>query len=99
LAFAFRYCASIERASASASVIAETWLVCKQRSAFFASGLPTNRLRSFSPMFSRSCATGGKMLSQFDLLIAAVARQQKLTLLTADRDFQPVTDLKVKNWL
>jgi tRNA(fMet)-specific endonuclease VapC len=41
----------------------------------------------------------GKMLSQFDLLIAAVARQQKLTLLTADQDFQPVSGLKTETWL
>ena len=41
----------------------------------------------------------GKMLSQFDLLIAAVARQQKLTLLTADQDFQPVSSLKTETWL
>ncbi len=41
----------------------------------------------------------GRVLSQFDLLIAAVARQQHLTLLTADQDFQPVTRLRVENWL
>jgi predicted nucleic acid-binding protein len=41
----------------------------------------------------------GKMLSQFDLLIAAVARQHSLTLLTADQDFKPVSGLKVENWL
>jgi len=43
--------------------------------------------------------SAGKMLSQFDLLIAAVARAHKLTLLTADRDFQQVSGLKVENWL
>lgn len=41
----------------------------------------------------------GRMLSQFDLLIAATARQYKLTLLTADNDFQPVNNLRVDNWL
>ena len=39
------------------------------------------------------------MLAQFDLLIAAVARQFKLTLLTADQDFQPVSRLRIENWL
>jgi predicted nucleic acid-binding protein len=39
------------------------------------------------------------VLSQFDLLIAALARQYKLTLLTADRDFEPVERLKIENWL
>lgn len=42
---------------------------------------------------------GGKMLSQFDLLIAAVARQHNLTLLTADHDFEPVRGLKIRNLL
>jgi predicted nucleic acid-binding protein len=41
----------------------------------------------------------GRMLSQFDLLIAAVTRQHKLILLTADQDFQPVSRVKVENWL
>jgi tRNA(fMet)-specific endonuclease VapC len=41
----------------------------------------------------------GRMLSQFDLLIAAVARQYRLILLTADRDFQPVERLNLENWL
>jgi predicted nucleic acid-binding protein len=41
----------------------------------------------------------GRSLSQFDLLIAAIARQQKLILLTGDRDFQPVRALKIENWL
>ena len=41
----------------------------------------------------------GRMLSQFDLLIAAIARQQRLVVLTADADFQPVARLKTENWL
>ncbi len=43
--------------------------------------------------------SAGRMLAQFDLLIAAVARQHNLTLLTADQDFQPVSQLRVENWL
>jgi predicted nucleic acid-binding protein len=39
------------------------------------------------------------MLSQFDLLIATVARQHGLTLLTADADFQGVPGLRFENWL
>jgi predicted nucleic acid-binding protein len=39
------------------------------------------------------------MLSQFDLLIAALARQHKLVLLTADKDFKAVSRLTVENWL
>jgi tRNA(fMet)-specific endonuclease VapC len=41
----------------------------------------------------------GRVLSPFDLLIAASARQHDLTLLTADRDFQAVPRLKIDNWL
>jgi tRNA(fMet)-specific endonuclease VapC len=41
----------------------------------------------------------GMMMSQFYLLIATIARQHQLTLLTADRDFQPVSGLKIENWL
>lgn len=43
--------------------------------------------------------SAGKTLSQFDHLIAAVARQYKLTLLTADQDFKVVSRLKIENWL
>lgn len=41
----------------------------------------------------------GAMLAQFDLLIASIARQRQLTLLTADRDFDPVKGLQIENWL
>jgi predicted nucleic acid-binding protein len=52
----------------------------------------------FAELFRELRATG-RMLSQFDLLIAAVARQYKLILLTADQDFQPVSRLQTENWL
>jgi predicted nucleic acid-binding protein len=52
----------------------------------------------FAAIFQELRSTG-RMLSQFDLLIAAVARQGKLTLLTADQDFQPVSQLRVENWI
>ena len=41
----------------------------------------------------------GRVLSQFDLLIVAIARQYDLTVLTADRDFDGVPKLKTENWL
>jgi tRNA(fMet)-specific endonuclease VapC len=47
----------------------------------------------------RELRSAGRTLSQFDLLIAAIARQHKLTLLTADQDFQPVLRLSTGNWL
>jgi predicted nucleic acid-binding protein len=52
----------------------------------------------FAEIF-RELRGAGRMMSQFDLLIAAVARQSKLTLLTADQDFQPVSHLRIENWL
>jgi tRNA(fMet)-specific endonuclease VapC len=41
----------------------------------------------------------GRVLSSFDLLIAASARQHDLTLLTADNDFLAVPRLRQENWL
>jgi predicted nucleic acid-binding protein len=43
--------------------------------------------------------SAGRTMSQFDMLIAAIARQHKLILLTADQDFQPVLRLVTANWL
>jgi len=52
----------------------------------------------FAEIF-RELRAAGLLLSQFDLLIAAVARQLRVILLTADRDFQPVKRLQIENWL
>jgi tRNA(fMet)-specific endonuclease VapC len=40
----------------------------------------------------------GRVLSQVDMLLAALARQHKLTVLTTDRDFEALADLRVENW-
>jgi len=40
----------------------------------------------------------GRVLSQIDMVLAALARQHKLTLLTTDRDFEALSDLRVENW-
>jgi len=40
----------------------------------------------------------GRVLSQVDMILAAMARQHSLTLLTSDRDFEALADLKVENW-
>jgi tRNA(fMet)-specific endonuclease VapC len=40
----------------------------------------------------------GRALSQVDMMLAALARQHKLTVLTTDRDFEALTDLRVENW-
>jgi predicted nucleic acid-binding protein len=52
----------------------------------------------FAEVF-RELRAAGRMLSQFDLLIAAVARQYRLVVLTADRDFRYVGRLRTENWL
>ncbi len=52
----------------------------------------------FAELFQELRAAG-RALSQFDLLIAALARQHDLTLLSDDQDFTPVKRLKLENWL
>ena len=52
----------------------------------------------FADIF-RELRAAGQTMSQFDLLIAALARQHGLTVLTADQDFQRVSRLKLENWL
>jgi tRNA(fMet)-specific endonuclease VapC len=41
----------------------------------------------------------GRVLSQVDMMLAALARQHKLTILTTDRDFEALPDLRVENWV
>jgi len=52
----------------------------------------------FAELF-QELRSAGRMLSQFDLLIAALTRQHKLILLTADKDFKQVSRLNIENWL
>ena len=41
----------------------------------------------------------GRALSQVDIVLAALARQLKATLLTTDQDFQPLADIETENWV
>jgi tRNA(fMet)-specific endonuclease VapC len=41
----------------------------------------------------------GRVLSQVDMLLAALGRQHKLHVLTTDRDFEALPDLRVGNWV
>ncbi len=41
----------------------------------------------------------GRVLSQVDMALAALARQHKLTVLTTDRDSEALPDLRVENWV
>jgi len=40
----------------------------------------------------------GRVLSQVDIMVAALARQRKLTVLTTDRDFEALPDIEVADW-
>jgi tRNA(fMet)-specific endonuclease VapC len=40
----------------------------------------------------------GRVLSQVDIMIAALARQMKLTVLTTDRDFEALPDIRTADW-
>lgn len=40
----------------------------------------------------------GRILSQVDMMLAALARQMKLTLLTTDRDFEALPSVRTENW-
>jgi tRNA(fMet)-specific endonuclease VapC len=40
----------------------------------------------------------GRVLSQVDVMLAALARQHKLIVVTTDRDFEALTDLAIENW-
>jgi predicted nucleic acid-binding protein len=41
----------------------------------------------------------GRVLSQVDMILAALARQRDLTLATADRDFEALADIRAESWL
>ena len=41
----------------------------------------------------------GRVLSQVDIMVAALATLMNLTLATTDRDFEALSDLRTENWL
>jgi tRNA(fMet)-specific endonuclease VapC len=41
----------------------------------------------------------GRALSQVDIMLAALARHHDATLLTTDKDFAALTDVRTDNWL
>ena len=43
--------------------------------------------------------SAGRALSQVDILLAALTRHLKATLLTTDKDFQALPDIQTENWL
>jgi len=40
----------------------------------------------------------GRVLSQVDIMVAALARQMKLTILTTDSDFEALPDIRTADW-
>jgi tRNA(fMet)-specific endonuclease VapC len=40
----------------------------------------------------------GRVLSQVDVMLSALARQLKLTILTTDRDFEALPDIRTEDW-
>jgi predicted nucleic acid-binding protein len=40
----------------------------------------------------------GRVLSQVDIMVAALARQMDLTILTTDRDFEALPDIPTADW-
>jgi tRNA(fMet)-specific endonuclease VapC len=40
-----------------------------------------------------------RILSKVDLTVAAICLQLNLTLLTTDRDFEALPDLRIENWV
>lgn len=40
----------------------------------------------------------GRVLSQIDMIIAAIARQRKLRVVTTDRDFEALPDIRTEDW-
>jgi predicted nucleic acid-binding protein len=41
----------------------------------------------------------GRVLSQVDMILAAMARFGNLRILTTDRDFEAPPDIRTENWL
>jgi tRNA(fMet)-specific endonuclease VapC len=41
----------------------------------------------------------GRVLSQVDMMLAALARLMNLTVLTSDLDFEALPDVRTENWL
>lgn len=47
----------------------------------------------------RDLKARGRILSQVDMMLAALARQMKLTIVTTDQDFAALPDIATENWL
>ena len=50
-------------------------------------------------VFHNDLKRRGRVLSQVDIMIAALAQQMKLTIVTTDQDFTALPDILTENWL
>ena len=55
-------------------------------------------VRNYGELFKK-VKKKGRVLSHVDLVLAAFAAQFKVTLLTADKDFQATPEISTENWL
>lgn len=57
---------------------------------------------SLAPLYAeiyQDLRNQGRVLSQVDMMLAALGRSMDAILLTSDRDFEALPDLRVENWL
>ena len=60
--------------------------------------LPGEVARLYGEIF-RDLRSRGRVLSQVDMILAALARQMDLALATTDLDFGALPDVRTENWL
>jgi predicted nucleic acid-binding protein len=60
--------------------------------------LDSEAARLYGQVFQES-RKRGRVLSQVDMILVALAMQRNLTLATTDRDFEVFSNLKTENWL
>lgn len=58
----------------------------------------TETTRHYGSIF-HECRGKGRVLSQVDMMVAALARQHRFIVLTTDHDFEAVTDIEVEDWV
>lgn len=54
--------------------------------------------RAYGELYQELRASG-RVLSQVDMMLAALARRMRLTILTTDRDFEIIRDVHVESWM
>ncbi len=60
--------------------------------------LDADSARLFGEVFNE-LRQKGRALSQVDMMLAALARQHKAVVLSSDRDFEALPDLRVEKWI